>query len=145
MRDHPLGADPRWLAPDMRRRIPGLQPAPAGLGLPADVPRTGIDIVGFEPAVVAVPSECADIAGWHIGPAIAALRLGTRDCNNGFEGGSDERASHIPGADTFCAEADEPLDGRPICEKLVLGPRKRLTSDGQASDAESNAPLRGAS
>ena len=42
-------------------------------------------------------------------------------------------------------EADEPLDGHQTCDKLVLGPRKLRTSDGQASDAESLAPLRGAS
>jgi hypothetical protein len=47
-------------------------------------------------------------------------------------------------ADAVCAEAHEPLDESSICGKLVLGPRKRLTSDGQASDAESLPPLRGA-
>jgi hypothetical protein len=41
------------------------------------------------------------------------------------------------------AEANEPLDEPSIYGKLVMGPRKLLTSDGQASDAESSAPLRG--
>jgi hypothetical protein len=48
--------------------------------------------------------------------------------------------SHIPSADTAAVEADVPLDVLRVVGELGVGPRKRRTSDGQASGARAGMP-----
>jgi hypothetical protein len=129
------------LAPqsDTRMPCPGPWGSPLERGwlLPDDARHSDSDTADTEPDVFPARWKSADTAGWLLVAAIAALPLGTRGYRIGPGAGWVERAARIPRANNVSGEADEPLDGRQDCGSLDVGPRKRLTSDGQASDAES--------
>src|SRR5512135_2533851 len=120
-------------------RYPDLGSRPPELGRLAAARHSDTGTADTGPGVSPGRWWCVGTADRRACAAIAVPPRGTRGYSSGPGGGSAGTASRTPWADTAAAWADEALDGLPTGGERGGGPRKRRTSDGQASGAGSVA------